>query len=62
MPRQEDFEKGIEIPYTCKRCGYNGSRIGRLRSIKDDGTLVMDLVPEILIGLEGYGSLTGNYY
>ncbi len=61
-PFQEDFEKGIEIPYFCKDCKYEGTRVAKVKKVQDDGTLVVDLIPDGLIGLEGYGSLTGERY
>lgn len=60
-PVQEDLEKGVEIPYVCRTCGYEGVRVGKVKAIRDN-ILVIDLIPDILIGLEGYGSMTGNYY
>lgn len=61
MPIVVDEEKGIEIPYYCKACGYSGSRVAKLKNITDEGTMVVDLIPDGLVGLEGYGSLVGNY-
>lgn len=61
LPKQDDFEKGVEIPYFCKNCGYEGKRVGKLKTVKNDGTLVMDLIPDQLVGLERYGSFLGQY-
>lgn len=57
FPGVSDVEKGVEIPYFCRQCGYEGKRIARVKKITDDGTMVVDLVPENLIGVEGYGRL-----
>lgn len=62
MPMQQDLEKGVEIPYVCRECGYEGIRVARVKAINPDGTLVVDLIPDILIGIEGYGSMTGSRY
>jgi hypothetical protein len=56
QPIVEDLEKGVEIPYTCKDCGYEGTRAAKVKKLTDDGTLIVDLIPESLIGVEGYGS------
>ena len=60
-PEVSDYEKGIEIPYWCSDCGYIGTRVGRFKAFEDDGTLVIDLIPDGLVGLEGYGSFLGQY-
>ena len=57
LPVVTDLEKGLEIPYTCRYCGYEGTRVAKAKNIKDDGTLVVDLIPDSLVGLDGYGSL-----
>lgn len=57
FPVISDLEKGLEIPYTCRNCGYEGSRVAKAKKLTDDGTLVVDLIPDSLIGLDGYGSL-----
>lgn len=60
-PIQDDFEKGVEIPYYCKKCGYEGTRVARVKRMEENGTLVVDLIPDGLVGLEGYGSFLGQY-
>ena len=55
-PTFKDYEKGVEIPYYCQKCGYEGIRVAKVKKIIEDGTLVVDLVPDGLVGLEGYGS------
>ena len=60
-PISKDLEKGVEIPYTCVSCGYQGTRVARVKNLTDDGTLVVDLIPDGLVGLEGYGSLIKTY-
>lgn len=62
QPITKDNDKGIEIPYLCKDCGYEGSRVARAKKVTEDGTLVVDLIPDGLIGVEGYGTLTGKRY
>jgi len=57
FPIVKDEEKGIEIPYFCQSCGYEGTRVGRVKNLSDDGTLSVDLIPDGLIGIKGYGSL-----
>ena len=59
-PIGEDTEKGLEIPYFCKECGYKGKRVAKVKKITDDGTLVVDLIPDGLVGLEGYGSFANS--
>jgi ribosomal protein L40E len=61
MPSGQDPEKGLEIPYYCRDCGYEGTRVARVKQITDDGTLIVDLIPDNLIGVEGYGSFLSNY-
>lgn len=56
-----DLEKGCEIFYYCKNCGYEGTRAAKVRTVKEDQTVVVDLVPDGLVGLEGYGSMLGKY-
>lgn len=46
-----DYERGVELYYLCKDCGYEGYRIVKVKDITDDGTLVVDLVPDGLIGV-----------
>lgn len=60
-PVQNDSEKGVEIPYLCRKCGYEGTRVARVKDIQDNGTIVVDLIPDGLVGLEGYGSFLGEY-
>ena len=51
-----DLEKGCEILYYCNNCGYEGTRAAKVRTVKEDQTVVVDLVPDglvmILLGLE----------
>ena len=56
-----DLEKGCEILYYCNNCGYEGTRVAKVRTVKEDQTVVVDLVPDGLVGLEGYGSMLGKY-
>ena len=56
-----DNEKGAEIPYVCRDCGYEGSRVARIKGISNEGVLQVDLIPDSLVGLEGYGSFIGQY-
>lgn len=62
-PYIKDQEKGCEIPYRCKDCGYEGARVARVKDISDDGVLTVDLIPDGLVGLpNGYGNMAyGNY-
>lgn len=46
-----DNEKGAELYYECRDCGYEGTRVVKIKKITDDGTLVVDLVPQGLIGV-----------
>lgn len=54
-----DDEKGGELPYLCKECGYTGTRVIRVKSIEPDSKnnknvrLVVDLVPDGLVGITG---------
>ncbi len=57
LPSAKDLEKGLEIPYYCNQCGYEGTRVAKAKNVSDDGTLEVELVPEKLVGLSGYGSL-----
>lgn len=56
-----DLQKGCEIFYYCNSCGYEGTRAAKVRTVKEDQTVVVDLVPDGLVGLEGYGSMLGKY-
>lgn len=60
-PVVEDYEKGVEIFYRCQKCGYRGTRAAKIKKITADGTLIVDLIPDGLVGLEGYGSFVGQY-
>lgn len=62
QPLHRDLEKGIEIPYYCNQCGYEGIRVAKIKGLSDDGVLDVDLIPDQLIGLEGYGSFLGEQY
>lgn len=50
-PATLDYERGVELPYICRDCGYEGYRIVKIKKITSDGTLVVDLVPDGLIGV-----------
>lgn len=56
-PIVKDQEKGMEIPYECQNCGYEGTRGARAKGVAENGALMVDLIPDGLIGLEGYGSM-----
>ena len=60
-PTKIDDEKGMEIPYYCRQCEYEGTRVAKARGVAEDGTLIVDLIPDTLIGLEGYGSALGRW-
>lgn len=59
-PSVTDLEKGVEIPYYCNYCGYEGKRVAKAKNVTDDGVLEVDLIPDGLVGLEGYGSLAAQ--
>ena len=50
-PTTLDYERGAELYYICRSCGYEGYRIVKIKTITEDGTLVVDLVPDGLIGV-----------
>ena len=50
-PNTSDYERGVELHYICRDCGYEGYRIVKIKTITKDGTLVVDLVPDGLIGV-----------
>jgi len=64
MPITTDQEKGAELPYYCNQCGYEGTRVVRVKDVipNEDGSsrLVVDLVPDGLVGITG--SFVGNDY
>lgn len=49
-PNVDDVEKGGILPYQCKDCGYEGTRGIRIVTF-DDKTMVVDLLPDGLIGV-----------
>lgn len=62
-PFLDDKEKGCEIPYFCLDCKYEGTAIGKIRSIDDNGKLTVDLIPDGLVGVVGHmiEGLPGGY-
>ena len=64
LPITNDDEKGAELPYYCNNCGYSGTRVIRIKDIKQDengnNRLVVDLVPDGLVGITG--SFVGGDY
>lgn len=63
-PIMNEEDKGAEIPYVCRDCGFEGTRVARIKNIVngDNGNLrlVADLVPDGLIGITG-NMLDGDY-
>lgn len=62
----DDDEKGGELPYVCNYCGYEGSRVVRIKKFEpvngdpNNTRIVMDLVPDGLVGITG--SFIGGTY
>ena len=53
-PIWRDDEKGCEIPYHCRDCGYKGTRVAKIKNIQDGkngAALVIDLIPDGLVGI-----------
>lgn len=52
-PYMTDKEKGCEIPYYCRACDYEGTRVGKLQGVDENGVVKIDLVPDGLVGVYG---------
>ena len=50
MPDASDFDKGMQVPYICKDCGYEGLIPVKVRKV-ENGTLEVDVIPDGLIGV-----------
>lgn len=53
MPTALDTDKGVELPYICKDCGYEGMANIRIRNF--EGTkIIADIIPDGLVGVTGH--------